>query len=199
MQHSSARKPSPSWKVGKLELGFSQWAAINAELILGRHEGYRAQRPITCDVLLDEASQVPVILYDTTQRRATQTNAEELILHILLHRQSKRPGFPNTANRGAIEGAAPDRRNKSTRDTMKANAERIVGSSAQLRQPGDRPIFFKDEVERLSFSSTQYGIRYCRNYLATISGTNASDRTASTAGSTCHSSKTPQSTCLQGQ
>lgn len=36
---------------------------------------------------------MPVILYDTAQKRATQTHAEELILQILLHRQYYKAQF----------------------------------------------------------------------------------------------------------
>lgn len=133
------------------EVGFSQWATINAGLTLSKYDGYKTQQPTNYDALLDDASQIPVILYDTTQKRATQHNAEDLILQILLHKQQKGTFAANTTTNPVqmIQGAVPDRRIRSTRKAMKVNAERVLCFRTQLGQPGEKAVVFKDEVERL--------------------------------------------------
>lgn len=150
VKYSGAQKPPRSVVLDKLEIGFSQWGAINASFNLNRHDGYKMQRPTDYDSLLDDASQIPVILYDTSQRRATQTNAEIIILHILLHGQSQGESTANmTSPVDRIDGANPDRKLQSTRETMKANSDRVIDFRAQLGRPGDKAVLFKDEVERL--------------------------------------------------
>lgn len=97
-----------------------------------------------------DASQLPVILYDTSLKRARQTDAENLILHILLHNQNNGQfavNLPTLVDK--INGAMPDRAQDSTRDAMKANADRVIGYPTQLGLPGNKAVFSKDEVERL--------------------------------------------------
>lgn len=147
VQYSSAEKPPPALKIDKLEVGFSQWGQINAGITLGKHDGYKTQRPDNYDALLDDAREMPIIIYDTLKKRAVQSNAEDFILHVLLHRQIRSPA--NKAGASLLHAASPDRRIKSTRDTMKSNAETVVGLYTQLGQPGKRPLYFKDEVNRL--------------------------------------------------
>ncbi|KAJ4422967.1 hypothetical protein N0V82_002361 [Gnomoniopsis sp. IMI 355080] len=106
VKFSSARAPSRFVEFDKLEVGFAQWGAMNLGLTMGRNEGYRAQRPTDYESLLEDASQLPVILYDTQLKRARQTDAENLILHILLHQQSKgkfAATMPNVVDKVATE------------------------------------------------------------------------------------------------
>lgn len=154
MGNSDARSVPLRPRLEKLTLGFSQWATIEATISMGKHDGYKAQKPDSYDSLLDDARNMQVVLYDTSQHRATQTNAEDLILQILLHRRALSQASTRGSSRGkhcvdAIEYAVADRRIKTTNTTMMSNAEKIVGSRTQLGSPGETLIRFKDEVQRL--------------------------------------------------
>lgn len=137
--------------------------AVNTTFAIGKYDGYRAQRPVDDDyeMLLNDARDLPVILYDTTQREAVQTNAEDLILQVLLHKQdsqnkSQYDKISNTSkhsrqqpNRQEITGAVADKSIRSARQTMINNAERVIANRIQLQSPGEKEILFKHEVDRL--------------------------------------------------
>lgn len=149
MKYSNAQEP-PRF-IGfdnKLTIGFSQWATLAGSFAVGKYDGYRAPRSPadeSYEDLLDDARDMPVILYDTTQKRATQTNAEELILQLLMHRQYK----AQSGGEGPIKAAKADRQIKSTRETMLDNAERTFAIRTKLRGPGAEPILFKKEAAKL--------------------------------------------------
>lgn len=154
--NSDARSSPLRPQLEKLTLGFSQWATIEATLAMGKHDGYKVQKPDSYDTLLDDARNMPVVLYDTSQHRATQTNAEDLILQVLLHRRAlpQAPAHVGGASiknhsMDAIEYAVTDRRIRTTNATMMINAERIMGRRIQLGSPGGTLVRFKDEVQRL--------------------------------------------------
>lgn len=153
VKYSGAQKAPSFWKIEKKwEIGFSQWGSGTGALALGKYDGYKTQRPDNYDAILDEASSIPVIIYDTRSSQATQANAEDLILHILLHRQRRHPAVANknTCNPvDVIKCATSDRRLTSTRETMKLNAEKVIGYHTQLGKAGDKAVFFKDEANRL--------------------------------------------------
>lgn len=119
-------------------------------LLLVGPMGTKSQKPTDYDSLLDDASEMPVILYDTFLKRARQNDAENLILHMILHRQRKgrsAANMPDLADE--VNGALPDRRQMSTREAMKANSDRVISFRSQLEQPGSKAILFKHKVERL--------------------------------------------------
>lgn len=152
VRQSSATKPRKWLEIDKLTLGFSHWVTVGATIAVGTLDGYRAQEADNYDYvdLLDDARELPVILYDTAQSRATYTNGEDIILQTLLHRRSIEPSFNDKTNPvSVIHGANPDRSFRSTRDAMLVNADRVVAFRAQLSEPGSKAVLFKNEVKRL--------------------------------------------------
>lgn len=116
-------------------------------------DGYRPQAPANYDFvdLLNDAIALPVIIYDTAHKAAIWTNAENLILHALLHKQSISTSITPVQDSllSVIEGASSDRRLKSTRQAMLSNADRVIALRSHLKKPGCKATLFKSEVERL--------------------------------------------------
>lgn len=151
MRYSEARTPSKWAQVDKFVFGFSQWITLTADITLGRHDGITNQRPDDYETLLNDARSTHIILHDTNHKRATQTNAEDLILHLILHRRK----ITNMGNEGAadsevgepLEFAHPDRRARSTRQVMLSNAEQIVSFRRQFSSSEPEIRRFKNEVK----------------------------------------------------
>ncbi|KAG5793111.1 hypothetical protein H9Q69_007849 [Fusarium xylarioides] len=139
-------------QVEKLQFGFSQWGTITAEVAIGKKDGYCCQRPDDYDALLDDAKNTHIILYDTAQRRAAQTNAEDLILHVLHHQRNNKSKdtHSNTPYQGQdIDFAHPDRRVTPTREVMLRNAERVFCHRRQFSSSDLKPCLFKHEFKSL--------------------------------------------------
>ncbi|KAJ3523775.1 hypothetical protein NM208_g12324 [Fusarium decemcellulare] len=147
-RYSGACAPSQWAQIDKIQLGFSQWATLTAEITLGRRDGYRCQRPDDYEMLLKEAMNTHIILYDTEDRRATQTNAEDLILHVLLHKRSQRNQDANCRGQD-LEFANADRRALPTREVMVRNAEKIFGHRRPVSSSKAIASLFEQEVESL--------------------------------------------------
>ncbi|KAF4456957.1 alcohol dehydrogenase [Fusarium albosuccineum] len=152
IQYSGACAPSRWAQIDKFQLGFSQWGTVTAEVTLGRKDGYRCQRPDDYETVLEDARSMHIILYDTTHRRATQTNAEDLILHILLHQRNKKnqEGHVNPSHQvNDLEFANPDRRVTPTRTVMVNNAERVFCHRRQFVSSEPQKSLFKNEAKSL--------------------------------------------------
>ncbi|KAI1031158.1 hypothetical protein LB504_000053 [Fusarium proliferatum] len=150
--YSQASVPHRWAQVDKLQVGFSQWGTVTAEVTVGKKDGYFCQRQDDYDALLDDAKNTHIILYDTVQRRATQTNAEDLILHVLHHQRNKKSKdtHPDTSYQGQdLDFAHPDRRVISTREVMLRNAERVYCHRRPLSSSEPKPCLFKHEFESL--------------------------------------------------
>ncbi|KAF5703417.1 alcohol dehydrogenase [Fusarium mundagurra] len=154
VQYSKAVKP-PRWaQIDKFVIGFSQWGTATAEVTFGKKDGFRSLRPDDYETLLDDAKDTPVILHDTTHKRAFQANAEDLILNILLHRQSLHlPGQPqNQTEKNAvdiIQGADTSRQRTSTRAAMLNNAEKVFSIRTSMSSAKKEESRFKYEVKLL--------------------------------------------------
>lgn len=153
MQYSKAGKPYKWARIDKLTLGFSQWGTLTANITFGKMDGFQSQRSDDYDSLLDDAKSTHIILHDTSHKRAFQTNAEDLILHIIQHQRSQNTsGIETPPAAGKVEGllsAHPDRRVTSTREAMLCNAEKVFSIRHQLSSPALRKSLFKDEVKLL--------------------------------------------------
>lgn len=95
-----------------------------------------------------------IILHDTAHKRAVQTNAEDLILNLILHRRGV--GDPandetrsDSTSPEVLEFADPDRRSRLTRQVMLSNSEKIVSLRKQLCSIEPVARRFKNEVEAL--------------------------------------------------
>lgn len=153
MQYSRAGKSARWAQIDKLTFGFSQWCTLTAEVTLGKKDGFRSRRPDDYETLLDDAKSTHIILHDTTHKRAFQTNAEDLILHILLHRRSLSPSiadpFVDTKQVGDLRFASADRQVISTREVMLSNAENVFSFRRQFSTSELKESRFKDEVKLL--------------------------------------------------
>ncbi|KAH6884908.1 hypothetical protein B0T10DRAFT_550784 [Thelonectria olida] len=158
VRYSEARIPSKHAQVDKFVFGFSQWVTLTADISLGRRDGVFNQRPDDYETLLNDARSTHVILHDTFHKRATQTNAEDLILHLILHRKRlpkpvheevEAPGVEESELGEALEVALPDRGAKSTRQVMRTNAERIVSLRRQFSSAEPETRRFKNDVKLL--------------------------------------------------
>ncbi|CVK84535.1 uncharacterized protein FPRN_01994 [Fusarium proliferatum] len=150
--YSQASVPHRWAQVDKLQIGFSQWGTVTAEVTVGKKDGYFCQRQDDYDALLDDAKNTHIILYDTVQRRATQTNAEDLILHVLHHQRNKKSKdtHPDTSYQGQdLDFAHPDRRVISTREVMLRNAERVFCHRRPFSSSEPKPCLFKHEFKSL--------------------------------------------------
>ncbi|GKU11119.1 unnamed protein product [Fusarium langsethiae] len=152
VSYSQAYTPHRWAQIDKLQLGFSQWGTITAEVTIGKKDGYRCQRLDDYNALLEDAKNMHIILYDTIDHRAIQTNAECLILHVL-HHQRKKKGKDqnlNTSHQGQdIEFAHPDRRVTPTREVMLSNAERVFCQRRPFSSSELEPSLFKHEFKSL--------------------------------------------------
>lgn len=148
-QYSKAGKP-PRWaQLEKLSIGFGQWGTATAEITLGKKDGFRSTRPGDYETLLNDAKGTQVILHDTTHRRAFQTNAEDLILHILLHRRREDPPTAGQYKVDELQSASPDRQETSARAAMLSNAEMLYAVRTPLSGSKRKEIRFKHEVKLL--------------------------------------------------
>ncbi|KAF4483547.1 alcohol dehydrogenase [Fusarium agapanthi] len=154
VQYSKAVKP-PRWaQIDKFIIGFSQWGTATAEITFGKKDSFRSLRPDDYETLLDDAKDTHVILHDTTQKRAFQTNAEDLILNILLHRQSLHLSgeTQNSTEKNAvdiIDGADISRQRTSTRAAMLDNAEKVFSIRTSMSNAKKEENRFKYEVKLL--------------------------------------------------
>ncbi|KAF5650752.1 alcohol dehydrogenase [Fusarium sp. NRRL 52700] len=154
VQYSKAVKP-PRWaQIDKFIIGFSQWGTATAEITFGRKDGFRSLRPDDYETLLDDAKDTQVILHDTTHKRAFQTNAEDLILNILLHRQSLHLSrqSQNLTEKNAADiicGADTTRQRTSTRAAMLNNAEKVFSIRTSISNAKKKESRFKYEVKLL--------------------------------------------------
>ncbi|KAF5625342.1 alcohol dehydrogenase [Fusarium tjaetaba] len=154
VQYSKAVKP-PRWaQIDKFIIGFSQWGTATAEVTFGKKDGFRSLRPDDYETLLDDAKETQVILHDTTHKRAFQTNAEDLILNILLHRQnlqlsgqSQNPREKNAVD--IIHGADITKQKTSTRAAMLDNAEKVFSIRTSMSNTKKEESRFKHEVKLL--------------------------------------------------
>ncbi|SCV36395.1 uncharacterized protein FFB14_06074 [Fusarium fujikuroi] len=154
VQYSKAVKP-PRWaQIDKFIIGFSQWGTATAQVTFGKKDGFRSFRPDDYETLLDDAKDTQVILHDTTSKRAFQTNAEDLILNILLHRQSLRLSgqSQNPTEKSAVDiihGADTSRQKTTTRAAMLNNAEKIFSIRTSMSNAKKEESRFKYEVKLL--------------------------------------------------
>ncbi|KAF5980099.1 hypothetical protein FBULB1_5343 [Fusarium bulbicola] len=154
VQYSKAVKP-PRWtQIDKFTIGFSQWGTATAQITFGKKDGFRSLRPDDYETLLEDAKDTHVILHDTTHKRAFQTNAEDLILNILLHRQSLHlSGQSQTITEknavDIIDGADTDRQRTSTRAAMFNNAEKVFSIRTSMSNAEKEESRFKCEVKLL--------------------------------------------------
>ncbi|RBR10950.1 hypothetical protein FVER53590_29918 [Fusarium verticillioides] len=154
VQYSKAVKP-PRWaQIDKFVIGFSQWGTATAEVTFGKKDGFRSLRPDDYETLLDDAKDTQVILHDTTHKRAFQTNVEDLILNILLHRQSLRLSGQsrNPTEKNAvdiIQGADISRQKTSTRAAMLNNAEKVFSIRTSMSNARKEETRFKYEAKLL--------------------------------------------------
>lgn len=153
VRYSKAGNPSRWPQIDKLVIGFTHWGSLAADFTLGRMDGFQNQRPDDYDTVLDDAKSMHIILHDTTHKCAFQTNAEDLILHILLHRNQLSP--PNSGSSLLKKGvedlqfANADRRKISTREVMLNNREKKISFRHQFSSSELQAIHFKDEVKSL--------------------------------------------------
>ncbi|KAI0970210.1 hypothetical protein F4678DRAFT_480447 [Xylaria arbuscula] len=146
VQYSKANKYSRRPHLDKITVGFSQWAQITGEFTLGKKDGFRRSNELDdYEMLLDDAKSIHVIIHDTVHRRAYQTNAEDLILHIIHHRQTL--DSPNRMN--DLEFADVDRRAKVTRSVMHNNSEKVICMRPQISGCALKERRFKEEVKLL--------------------------------------------------
>lgn len=130
-------------------IGFSQWGTATAEITLGKKDGFRSIRPDDYETLLNDARSTHVILHDTTHKRAYQTNAEDLILHILLHRRSVDPPTTSITKVDDLQFANANRQTLSARTAMLSNAEKIYAVRTALSSSKYSVNSFKHEVKLL--------------------------------------------------
>lgn len=142
-------------QIDKIVTGVSQIAQLTAEFTLGRRDGIRRPRQDQEDyeTLLDGARAFHVILHDTAQARAFQTNGEDLILHMVFHRRNLEGLVARQASRTkdteALTFAQPDRRALSTRDVMLQNADREISTRLPMKGGQRKARRFRDEVREL--------------------------------------------------
>jgi len=121
---------------------------------VGKRDGFQRQRAEDYETLLQDARDTHVILHDTACQRAYQTNAEDLILHMLHHRRDSSP--PSSQQVGGsgkptstISFTQPDRRIRTTREVMLENADRAFSAPRSLSDGKLGLKFFVEEVEML--------------------------------------------------
>lgn len=152
--YSNAGKP-PKWaQVDKFAVGFSQWGIAQVDGSVGRRDGFARREASDYESLLVDARGTHVILHDTDSRRAYQTNAEDLILHIVHHRRANNPSTTQplleTEKSGStISFAHPNRGVRTTHDVMIENAEKVVSNPRSLKDGKPSPRFFVNEVDQL--------------------------------------------------
>ncbi|KAH7166437.1 hypothetical protein EDB81DRAFT_639970, partial [Dactylonectria macrodidyma] len=149
--YSKAVTISKRVQIEKVVFGFSQWVTFTADISLGRKDGVINQRPDDYEAILDDARDTPIIIHDTFQKRAYQTNAEDLTLQILLHRKENqahdRQPVANSQQGEPFVFANPDRRAKPTRQVMLENAEKISSIRKQFSSADEQARRFKNDVK----------------------------------------------------
>jgi len=125
---------------------------IAVEMAFARHKGVkREQISNHYENSLRRAKNIPVILHGTKDRRAIQTDGEEAVLHLLLHRRQVWQEGPNRSELGpreCLEAASPGPADP-VRTAMELNCERLYRTATPNDKPGKEPISFKTEVSIL--------------------------------------------------
>jgi hypothetical protein len=128
--------------------GFSKIGAGSVTFALGKKDGlYNADKSKFYEDLLDDARQTHVILQDAEDKRAWHTDAERVILHIILHRHALRPFKVDgkVANIWAAEAQVPN----SVRHAMLKNADTIVVRGHHMESSVVTEKLFRDVVGEL--------------------------------------------------
>lgn len=151
VDYSKAVTISRRIRIEKVVFGFSQWLTFTADISLGRKDGVVNQRPDDYETVLEDARDTPIIIHDTAQKRAYQTNAEDLILHILLHRKetqtNDRQTVANSRLGEPLVFANSDRRKNPTRQVMLDNAEKVSSFRKQFSTADGQARHFKNDVK----------------------------------------------------
>lgn len=136
------------FEISKITLGFNKGATVGIEAVPRRGKGLaRERRSDDYEWVLKSAHALPIIFHGSADRRAVQSDGEEAILHILLHRSriwaAEDACTPEV--REPLEGACPSQ-SRSVRMAMKSNAERMYRTATKVDSQGTREVLFKQEV-----------------------------------------------------
>jgi hypothetical protein len=128
-------------------IGFSHIGTGTANFTFGKKDGvYHAEKPQFYEDLLDDARQIHVILQDTRTRRAWHTNAEVVILHIILHRRELKL---SKADRKTEFRTADAEIPSSVRVAMRANSNIVIMSGEHMDKRELKTKVFRDLVGEL--------------------------------------------------
>ena len=129
-------------------IGFQQWGAAGVNFTLGRHQGfYRNEIAEFYRDLLNDSSNLHVVLQDMEARRAWHTDAETMILHIILHR-CELGAFNVSDSPMHLERAKFDNPN-SVREAMLANRDISIEIDKHLKEAGVNNKQFSHIVNEL--------------------------------------------------
>ncbi|KAF1971922.1 hypothetical protein BU23DRAFT_569422 [Bimuria novae-zelandiae CBS 107.79] len=150
IQYSKAGPLSKSTiSLTSFSVGFQQWGAASLNYTIRNNQGYyrNAMAEFYLD-LLDDAAQIDVVLQDMEDRRAWHTNAETMILHMILHRHDcGRLRGNNNTTLMLVKADADDP--SSVRSAMLSNADTIIGPDQHLKDTNVTNKSFIDLVKEL--------------------------------------------------
>jgi hypothetical protein len=128
--------------------GFSKLGTATATFALGKNDGlYSSKKSKFYEDLLDDARQIHVVLQNTGDRCAWQTDAETIILHVVLHRHALKKFTVDgkVVNISAAEAQVPG----SVRCAMLRNADTVVMRGRHMETTAVTDKLFKDIVGEL--------------------------------------------------
>lgn len=129
-------------------IGFQQWGAAGVNFTLGRQQGfYRNEIAEFYRDLLNDSSNLHVVLQDMEARRAWHTDAETMILHIILHRYEL-GAFNISKPPIHLERAKFDNPN-SVREAMLSNRDISIEIDKHLKEAGVNNKQFSHIVNEL--------------------------------------------------
>ncbi|KAI1329139.1 hypothetical protein F5Y16DRAFT_397604 [Xylariaceae sp. FL0255] len=118
---------------------------------ISKKEGFINRRAEDYETLLSRARNLHIILYDTKYERGYQTNGEDVIHNILMHRKHL-PELGAAVRSDLIDLRFASIRQDfpdSTRDAMLENVEKVFALRHQFSDGGIRRHFFKNEVKSI--------------------------------------------------
>jgi hypothetical protein len=114
-----------------ISFGFQQWGTLALGFTLAKKDGYYHHQKSDFYVdMLDDAAQMSVVLQDMEDRRAWLTNAETMILHIILHRNTIKPMKEKGRTMGLQAGVQDDP--LSVRQAMLSNQDFAIRTDKQM-------------------------------------------------------------------
>lgn len=150
VRHSKVSTPSTTrLSLSEFSFGVNKIVSASVKFTLGKKDGiYERDRSDYYEGVLDDARDMNVFLYDAKNRCAFHADAEQVILHIILHTAHKSPYTIND-KLVPLEHLQDGADGHSVRRVMLTSADIVLKQDTRQREKEPATLLFRDKVLQL--------------------------------------------------